>query len=74
MAQSDVEQERQHRDPGDVGQDDVHREIAAQKKDAVAEAVGRGDRLGGDQEQPGGAERQPDRIDCAESKILVAPG
>ena len=45
------------RDPGDVGQDHVHREIAAHQEDAVAEAALRGDRLRGDEEQP----RRPER-------------
>ncbi|EGE55490.1 hypothetical protein RHECNPAF_9300143 [Rhizobium etli CNPAF512] len=47
------------RDPDDIGKDDIHREIAADEEDAVAEAGIRRDCFGGDQEQPGGTELQP---------------
>ena len=47
----------------DVGQDHVHREIAPHQEDAVAEARFRRDGFGGDQEQPGRTEREPQRVD-----------
>ena len=40
-AQRDIGQHGQQRDPGDVGQDHVHREVAAHQEDAVAEPLGR---------------------------------
>ena len=56
--QQPVGDDGKQRDPGDIGQDHVHRQIAADQEDAVAEALGRGDGLGRDQEQPGRSERQ----------------
>ena len=41
VAQRRVREEGEQRDPGDVGQDHVHRQIAAHQEDAVAEARGR---------------------------------
>ena len=53
----------EQRDPGDVGQDHIHREIAPHQEDAVAEPALGGDGLGRDQEQEGRPERQPHRLD-----------
>ena len=48
-----VEREGEQRDPEDVNQDNIHRQIAADQKDAKAQSARRGDGLGGDQEKPG---------------------
>ena len=55
LAQKDecrVHQDRQQGDPGDIGDDDVQRELTAHEEDPVAKAdIGR-DCLRGDEEDP----------------------
>jgi hypothetical protein len=58
-----VHRHGEQRDPDDIGKDDIHREITADEEDAVAEAGIRRDRFGGDQEQPGRTELQPEAGD-----------
>ncbi len=61
--QQPVRCNRQQGDPHDVGQDHVHRQVAPHQEDAVAQSLGGGDGLGGNQEQPRRTQRQPQRID-----------
>src|SRR5882672_4419591 len=52
QAQQRIEREPEERDPGHVGQDHVHCQVTPDQEDPIAEALGRCNRLGGDQEQP----------------------
>src|SRR3712207_8077776 len=45
LFRSDIGQEGQQRDPGDIGQDHVHRHVAAHQKDPVPQSLRRGDGL-----------------------------
>ena len=66
---ADRRAEGQQGDPGDVGQDHVHRQVAPHQEDAVAEPLGRGDGLRRNQKQPGRAQRQPQRVDQPRQRL-----
>ena len=63
VAQGEIHEEGEGGDPHHVRDDDVHRQIAAHQEDPIAEPDLGGDRLGGDQEQPGRTERQPQAVE-----------
>ncbi len=54
-----IQHEGQQGDPGHVGQNHVHGEVAAHQKDAIAKALLGGNCFCCNQEQPGAAQRQP---------------
>lgn len=71
-----VEGEGDERDPGDAGDDHVHRKIVAHEEDAVAETAFRGDRFRRYREELGRPERRLQGVDEARQKLgeRHAPG
>ena len=65
----EVHRNREDRDPGDIGDDDIHREIAPDEKYPVAQPdVGR-DCLGRDEVDPRRAERQAQSGDESRQRL-----
>ncbi len=52
-----VEKKGEQRDPGDIGQDHIHRQIAPHQDDTKTKAAFRGDGFCGDEIEPGRAKR-----------------